>query len=315
MSVRTLSLALLVVTACTERPLGDSEASAGGQTTETSTAPATTLPDASGSTSAEPTTGAQDPVTSTTAAPDPGTTGDAPSDFISTPDGGGANDHWCDTWVQDCPEGQKCMPWSGDGDNSWESLKCVDVVPNPDDVGEPCMVFGSGVSGEDTCDIGQMCWDVIDGVGTCIAMCVGSPEAPACAVPQTTCSINGAGIVNLCLPNCDPLKQDCPGNDLCLPNANDPSSFLCILDASGEEGQAFDPCEYANACDPGLICQSPEFAGECDPAALGCCLPYCDNTLEPTDCPGEGLQCLPWFDLGTAPPGLEKIGLCGLPQP
>ncbi|WP_434425069.1 hypothetical protein [Nannocystis pusilla] len=313
MSIRTLSIALLVVTACTERPLGDTEASAGGPTTETTGAPATTLPDASGSTSAEPTTGAPDPVTSTTAAPDPGTTGDPPSDFITPPDGGPHDG--CDQWQQDCPEGQKCMPWSADGDNWWESLKCVDVVPDPDDVGEPCMVFGAPASGEDTCDLGQMCWNVVDGVGTCVALCVGSPDVPTCADPQSTCTLGGESVLALCLPNCDPLKQDCPGNDLCLPNPNDPANFLCVLDASGEEGQAFDPCEYMNACDPGLICVGPEFAGECDPAALGCCLPYCDNTLEPTDCPGQGLQCLPWFDLGTAPPDLEKLGLCGLPQP
>lgn len=315
MSIRDLSIALLV-TACTERPLGDSEASAGGPTSETTTAAATTLPDApSGSTSGEPTTEPPDPVTSTTAAPDPGTTGNSSNGDITPPDAGGANDDGCDPWVQDCPEGQKCMPWSGDGDNAWESLKCVDVVPNPDQVGEPCMVFGSPVSGEDTCDVGQMCWDVVDGVGTCVAMCVGSPDAPACEVPQTSCTTNGQGLLNLCLPACDPLKQDCPGSDLCVPNPNEPANFLCVLDASGEEGQAFDPCEYANVCDPGLACLSPELAGECDPAAPGCCLPFCDNTLEPTDCPGQGLQCIPWFDPGTAPPGLEKLGLCGIPLP
>ncbi|MCY1013904.1 hypothetical protein OV079_51940 [Nannocystis pusilla] len=257
MSIRNLSLALLVVTACTERPLGDAETSAGGQTTETTTAPATTLPDAGNSTTAEPTTEPQDPVTSTTAAPDPGTTGNSSNGDITPPDGGGANDDWCDPWVQDCPEGQKCMPWSGDGDSSWESLKCVDVVPNPDDVGEPCMVFGSGVSGEDTCDVGQMCWNVVDGVGTCIAMCVGSPEAPSCESPGATCHISGEGILNLCLPNCDPLKQDCPGGDLCLPNPNDPANFLCVLDASGERARPSTPANTPTLATPVSSASAP----------------------------------------------------------
>jgi len=40
-------------------------------------------------------------------------------------------------------------------------------------------------------------------------------------------------------------------------------------DVSDEEGQAFDICEYANACDPGLYCAEPELGLECDPQDSG----------------------------------------------
>ncbi|MBZ5708370.1 hypothetical protein [Nannocystis pusilla] len=258
----------------------------------------------------------------TTAAPGPTTTGgidatsavtgsETSSLFIVPPDGGHGTPH-CDQWVQDCPPGQKCMPYSGDGDYSWESLKCVDVVPEPDGLYEPCEVFGSGVSGEDSCDVGLMCWDFIDGVGHCVGMCIGSPDAPDCADPGADCHIGGDGVLTLCLPMCSPLLQDCFGDQLCIPNPQDPNRFLCVLDASGEEGQVFDPCEYANSCDEGLYCRSPEVAAECDPRASGCCVPFCDTSLANT-CPGQGQECLPWYEDGVAPPGFENVGSCGLP--
>ena len=45
---------------------------------------------------------------------------------------------------------------------------------------------------------------------------------------------------------------------------------------------------------------------------FGCCLPYCDLDL-PNTCPGQGLQCVPWYEPGEAPPGLEDVGVCHLP--
>ena len=218
----------------------------------------------------------------------------------------------CDNWSQDCPDGQKCAAYADDGGTSWNNLKCVPVEENGGAPGDPCTVEGNGVSGVDSCGKGTMCWNVDGdtGQGTCVGLCTGSPEATNCADPQTTCVIANEGVLNLCLPSCDPLLQNCMGNDLCLPNPDD-EGFVCVLDASGETGVAFDPCEYANACDKGLVCQDPGFATECDPAALGCCLPYCDVT-EP-DCPGAGQDCIQWYDPGTAPPGLENLGLCGIP--
>ncbi|MBZ5715256.1 ribulose phosphate epimerase [Nannocystis pusilla] len=251
-----------------------------------------------------------EPTTTAPASTSDGTTTEA--SFITPPDGGGGAKE-CDQWTQDCPEGQKCMPYSGDGDNAWESLKCTPVMENAGSVGDPCTVEGSGVSGIDNCGKGLMCWDVTEGVGVCVSLCIGSPDAPDCAEPMASCLISNDGVLTLCLPFCDPLLQDCPGDDLCIPNPQSPDAFLCVLDASGEEGQEFDACEYINACDKGFTCANPQVALECDAMAIGCCVAFCDIT-EADVCNGQNSECIAWYEMGQAPPGLENVGYCGIPQ-
>jgi hypothetical protein len=273
------------------------------------------------STSSGSTTGTSgDGSTSGTTAVDP-TTGDPGSSsssttvsFVAESDAGNSTKE-CDQWLQDCPPGQKCMPYSGDGDFAWESLKCVDVKENPGTVGDPCTVEGNGVTGVDNCDKGLMCWDVDPETneGFCVAMCVGTPDSPSCNVPNATCLVSNDGVLTLCLTQCDPLIQDCPGTSLCVPNPQNFVEFICFLDASGEEGQAFDACEYYNSCDKGFLCGNPGLGMECDPMALGCCLPYCDLS-QPNECPGASQECLPWYEMGMEPPGYENVGICGIPQ-
>jgi len=295
---------------------GDDGKQATGATNPTTNDPSDDT--SGGSTAGNSETGAPDDTTTgTTTGVQPtsgGTMDDSStsSSFITPPDGG-AGQKECDQWSQDCPEGQKCMPYSGDGDNSWESLKCTPVMENAGSVGDPCTVEGSGVSGIDNCQEGVMCWDVVDGVGVCVAQCIGSPDLPDCAQEMTSCFISNDGVLTLCLPFCDPLLQDCPGDDLCIPNPQDNQAFLCVLDASGEEGQEYDACEYINACDKGFMCANPEIATECDPMAIGCCIAFCDIG-EAGVCTGQNQECLPWYEMGMAPPGYETVGVCGIPQ-
>ncbi|MFY0534503.1 hypothetical protein [Nannocystis pusilla] len=168
------------------------------------------------------------------------------------------------------------------------------------------------MSGEDDCEIGAMCWDADPETleGTCVSFCQGSPQAPTCAAGSHCAVLNDGGL-NVCLPDCDPLAQDCPAGDECIP-LPDTETFVCVLDASGAEGQAFDPCEFANACDPGLLCLPSEMASECDPMVAGCCLPFCDVSAA-NSCPGVGQDCLAYFDPMQAPAGFEDVGVCGLP--
>jgi hypothetical protein len=222
----------------------------------------------------------------------------------------------CDNWQQDCPPGEKCAAWANDGGSAWNSLKCVPVAEDPKQPGDACTVEGSGVSGVDDCDVGVMCWDIDDmNMGTCVPLCTGSPDAPMCEDPTRTCAVANEGVLNLCLPSCDPLAQDCPGGDLCIGNPSG-DGFLCVLDASGEEGQQHDACEFANACDAGLLCLPATAANECDPAASGCCEPFCDLTDPDADasCGGAGQVCNPYFEEGTAPPGQDDLGYCALPM-
>jgi hypothetical protein len=231
--------------------------------------------------------------------------------FIVEPDFGGGGQE-CDIFEQNCPEGQKCNAWSSDGDNSWDATKCVPVAEDPDPIGDPCTVEGSGVSGVDSCVKGAMCWGVDEqtGIGTCVEQCTCSFDNPICNVtPNSSCTIANDGVLVLCLPSCDPLNPaSCNDGDVCIGNPGDPNTFICVVDASGGAGGVGEPCEFVNACGPTLLCASPELLPGCDVAAPGCCVPFCD--LGAVDCP-EGTDCLPWFEEGQAPKCFDHIGVCG----
>ena len=116
----------------------DTSTGTGDQTSNgTTTNPGTTAP--------EPTTGVA------TEATDSGVGTESSGSFITPPDGGGGVKE-CDVWTQDCPPGQKCMPWADNGSSSWNATKCSPVDANPGKEGDPCTVEGSAVSGVDSCD-------------------------------------------------------------------------------------------------------------------------------------------------------------------
>jgi hypothetical protein len=260
-----------------------------------------------------------DPSTTTDA-----TTGDDSSDtddsadsvgFISEPDGGGVAIE-CDVWTDDCPEGQKCMPWANDGGNAWNATRCSPLDASPGQIGDECTVEGSGVSGVDTCDSRMMCYyvDPESNVGTCIGFCDGTPNEPTCDA-GSICTIVNDGVLTLCRPECDPLLQDCLGTAACL-QATGSLGFTCIVDASGEAGAAGDPCEYINSCDPGLYCGAAATVPNCT-GATGCCSEFCDLTADDpvAACSlGGGQDCVAWFEEGTSPPNLTHVGVCAIPQ-
>jgi hypothetical protein len=267
-----------------------------------------------GNDDADPETGGnEDPETGDGDSSGGGGTEDTGAVFIERPDGGGISVE-CDVWAQDCPVGQKCMPWANDGGNSWNATKCTEVADNPGQVGDECMVEGSGVSGIDTCDISSMCYyvDPETNVGICVGFCQGSQANPVCD-PGFVCSIVNDGVLILCRPECDPLLQDCVEGAACLP-AGGTDLFTCIIDASGEMGAQGDACEYLNACDPGLFCANADAVPNCD-VATGCCSEFCDlDDPDPNSfCSAAGTECVPWHEEGTAPPQYTHVGACVIP--
>lgn len=227
--------------------------------------------------------------------------------FLGCEETGGPVAIECDVFEQNCPDGEKCMPWANDGGLSWNATRCVPIDPDPAGLYEPCTVEGSGVSGIDSCDLGMICWDVDEDLnGTCWGMCGGSPANPTCEDANSTCTVGGDSILPLCVPNCDPLVVDsCDEGQGCY--WIDPT-FVCAADASGPKlGAAFDPCEFINSCDPGLVCAPSDAVGGCD--GTGCCTPYCD--LQQPVCP-DPTSCIAFFAEGEAPPGYEDVGLCAL---
>jgi hypothetical protein len=269
------------------------------------------------------------PGTTSPPPPPPGTTTSPPGEestsggpvmtslvFIDEGDHGIGDE--CDLWQQDCPRGEKCMPWANDGGSSWNATRCSPIDEDPDAPGEPCTVEGIGTSGIDSCELGAMCWDVDEETleGHCVAFCVGSPEEPMCEAPSTMCTQSGDSVLILCLPTCDPLQQDCPAGDACYPVQD---YWSCAPDASGEAGGYGDACEFINVCDPGYVCLDASAVppGEPCEGATGCCTAICnlDDPLGDAQCEGAagGQTCQPWYENGAAPPGYELVGVCALP--
>ena len=294
-NVITLLASATLVIGCANKDDGDAATNPSGEEGSTG-GPSTFDPNATS-------TSGNDPDGSTSNG-EPETSGGSNS-FIETPDGGTVTVE-CDVWAQDCPAGEKCMPWSNDG-TAWNATKCTPLDPNPAQVGDECTVEGSGTSGVDNCALASMCWgvDPETNTGTCVSFCTGSEANPSCDNPSTTCSITNGGSLILCLPTCDPLAQTCVEGQGCYGWGE---TFLCM----GGHGHAApgEPCEFVNACEPGSYCASAADLSGCQ-GASGCCAPFCDvNAVDP--CPGaaEGVECVPWFHEGQVHPSLENVGGC-----
>ncbi len=249
-------------------------------------------------------TGSSTSSTGTSSTGDPGST---TVDFIVPPDGGSGLGDTCNTFTQDCPAGQKCTTsyFQEYGDYLDH---CVDLHPQPLPVGQPCELSGEfGVDG-DNCQLGALCWDPDPktGIGMCVELCGGTEDNAVCQTPGTYCAYGKS--IQLCLQTCEPRDLDtCPVGCTCIPATQ---TFMCALNASGDLGLYADPCEFANACDPGHFCANSDTSPDCDPGSPGCCIPFCTTTTT-GDCPAN-LECLPWWGNDPAPSGYENLGSCGL---
>jgi hypothetical protein len=234
--------------------------------------------------------------------------GGPPPDVGDVPD--------CDVWSQDCPEGQKCIPWANDGGNVWNAHRCVWVDPDPMYPGEPCTVGGGPTSGIDDCDATSMCWyvDPTTNEGVCRAFCMGSPQAQACDEPGAYCNLLVGGVVPLCWATCDPILQDCPDGQGCYPVVD---TFDCMPDRSGNAGQYGDPCEQVDECAPGLFCANVDVMPGCM-APTGCCTEFCDldgpDPLAHCQALNPAFECVPWWEDAACPPAWCHIGGCIVPS-
>ena len=148
-----------------------------------------------------------------------------------------------------------------------------------------------------------MCWDVDNetSIGVCALFCE-EPWTFDCPYGYG-CLINGDLTIAVCLPNCDPLKNDCPRGETCTPGS---LLFECFLgEGVGEHGGE---CEITGDCSY-LACVDKEHVPGC--AGERCCTPWCDLN-EVAMCPGEGQTCIPWFDEDDTITGLEHLGHCGI---
>ena len=298
MRVGAIGWPLFVALGC--GPAGAVPGAGSGEATTTSSLDVT-------SSAADETTG----VPSSSSAPSDATTSSAGEEddtvgFVRDPD---VPPPECNLWEQDCPRGEKCMPWDDTGAGWWNTVRCSPVADDPNAVGEPCAVVGSAVSGIDDCVLGAMCWDVDPktNVGECVALCTGSEVDPTCANPCDVCTISSGPLI-LCLRGCDPLAQDCGVEEGCYPN-ND--TFTCAQELARDGGLAGDPCEFINVCVAGNVCVGSDLVPGCADAT-GCCTPFCDAG-GPDGCDAllPGTSCVPWFEEGQQPEQCVSSGIIG----
>lgn len=309
MTRATTTLVLTSLLACPPASPGTGEATSAGSGSERpGTTTASDTPTSAASTSSSGTTSRLTGDTDTsTSVP-----------FIAMLDGG--FDDGCELAAQTCPKGQKCNPSGMDTGFVFTGQPlCVPLEPDPKPPGEPCSVLGDPLDGTDECELGSVCLFPDDqGMGLCHALCSIDDDPQhdsSCPIATTLCNPPACQECNwgYCDEPCDPRDLDaCPAKELC---AGFTEGLFCLLDGSGGGGgNAGDPCEFLNACAPGLRCADAETVAGCPDDASGCCAPFC-STDQPNTCPNkdQGEVCVPWFVDNPPPPKLATLGSCSLP--
>jgi hypothetical protein len=203
------------------------------------------------------------------------------SDFVPPPSDFGDGQE-CDSYAQDCPEGDKCVPYLRNG-GDWE-YKCVGVLGDQMP-GEPCHADGV-LEATDDCDATSFCWDVMDNkgewIGVCAPFCTGTSDDPECpessGCADYSCLIANSPTPNLCVHTCDPVLQDCAAGTACYWANN---GFNCIFTA--DNLAIGEVCEAINDCVVGSNCVASELLPAC--AGAACCTPFCDPAALVDSCP------------------------------
>jgi hypothetical protein len=213
----------------------------------------------------------------------------------------------CSVADQDCPEGEKCVPWSNDGGPVWTANRCVPLPEDPVPVGQPCVAMGSPVSGIDDCERGALCFEVDPRTlqGTCVALC--DEDDPTTCGDDQACAAYDGFRPQVCLSRCDPTDPAaCPADEGCRPIGPE---VLCVPTITLPEGLACGPSDQH--CAVAETCLSAEGLARCD--AAECCTAWCDLSAPDPDlpCATAGELCQPYFEI--APAGLEHVGVCALP--
>ena len=250
-------------------------------------------------------------MTSATTETDTSTTTESESaDVVPILDDGFGGIQDCDPFLQDCPDGEKCMPYASQGGN-WDAHKCVPILDDQG-VGDTC-VYDGPIAATDDCDGTSMCWNTVevDGefVGTCTPLCTGNPAEPECP-DNYYCALSGEGVLTLCLQTCDPLLQECGDGEGCY-WVN--QQFVCV--GPTQDTPLGEPCAFLQDCVAGLFCVAEANLPAC--ADASCCASFCDLGVGDAFCEDlvPGTVCVPFFEEGGAPAEHEDVGVCILPLP
>jgi hypothetical protein len=207
----------------------------------------------------------------------------------------------CDPMHPECDPGEKCTLIRDEQTSDFVG-HCVPIADETVAIGERCVPFEE--PGHDNCEAGSVCWDIMNGEGTCLGFCQGTADNPICE-ENFVCNWGKSAEAGLCTPVCDPLStSDCPETCGCYWANFD---FLCRPRTSDfETGQ---PCDFINDCAPLNFCAPTEVIPNCQHSS--CCAAFCDLTVGAC---GPDTECVPFFEEGTAPPRYEHVGACLIPD-
>ncbi len=301
-------MALVLGLGCGPAATGESaeagETGTPGSTTSDAPTSSTTEPGTTAGTSVGTSIGTSAEETTTS---DDESSSSASVGFLVDPDGGGTAcfaTSYCDVWGQDCPEGEKCIAWSADGDHDLAGCvltRCAVLAPDPVPPGGTCTVEVGPWSGLDDCDVGAYCWgvDPVTLEGLCISNCGGSEANPVCP-DELECFIGYGGWITACVRGCDALVPTCGDAATCTTTDGDPS--VCLPSSFGvATGQAVG-CDHTVGCGEGFACVATDRVAGCeDPSS--CCTALCDP--EAPTCDVATPVCTPLA-------GAETVGACTL---
>jgi uncharacterized protein YegL len=172
------------------------------------------------------------------------------SPFVPFSDFGAAGE--CDPFLQDCPEGEKCVAYGSTG-GQLDANKCV-AITGSGMPGDPC-IYGGTVEATDDCNGVSYCWDVTDVMGSlegaCAQFCTGTPDDPMCPA-GLECLIDYDGSLNLCIDtsSTDTGTESGMLGDMAMPDGEEPKSY-----ASAEEQEPVE-LECPDTTDPIVLYMS-----------------------------------------------------------
>jgi hypothetical protein len=151
-------------------------------------------------------------------------------------------------------------------------------------------------------------------IGLALALAAGCVEferGPTSDTSQAPATSGETGETGDELPgpsaDCDPLRQDCPGDQACVP---DSGGFSCIDVLT--PGGVGDVCLVAAECGPGLACVASGALAACD--GQGCCSSLCEVSDGGAQCASASEECGPIFTGEDVPPEWAEYGVCRLPS-
>ncbi|NVB38822.1 hypothetical protein G6O69_13355 [Pseudenhygromyxa sp. WMMC2535] len=225
----------------------------------------------------------------------------------------------CEPYIQDCPEGEKCV-WAvpENGSQRRDGAVCIPVTGDRQPFSTCSLPTGIGQEISDDCGAESFCLEVYGTAdhGFCVPFAKDTADFTPCDdYPGTEYATeNGSSFPDACLfYDCSPLlAESCPDEMRCVFY---PASLyvtnICLNVPAEYELPVGAPCDFGG-CGEGKLCAPQEWLPAC--AGERCCTQWCD--LDSPSCATEGTQC-EFFPIPSEydNPDYTNLGACLVPEP